>query len=769
MNKYSGFRFLLLCLSICAMMFSAVGQSEQSVSIIPKPVSLTTKPGHFEINSATTIYYSSEELKSSAEFLQTYLKKYYNLSPSIKQGNADKGIVLTTKVIGHNIPGAYNFLSDSKIVLVQGDNKEGVFYGVQSLIQLIPPASSGKLMIPSVEILDYPRFSYRGMHLDVCRHFFPVDFVKKYIDYLALHKMNYFHWHLTDDQGWRIEIKKHPKLTQIGGCREGTLIGRYPGKGYDSIKYCGYYTQDQIRDIVKYAADRQITIVPEIEMPGHALAALAAYPELGCTGGPYATGMTWGVFDEVFCAGNENTFRLLEDVIDEVAALFPGKYIHIGGDECPKTRWKTCPKCQKRIKDHNLKDEHELQSYFIQRMEKYVNSKGKIIIGWDEILEGGLAPNATVMSWRGEEGGIEAAKQRHDVIMTPTSFCYFDYSQTINEDSITFGGYVPVEKVYGYEPIPAELTEEQGKHILGAQGNVWTEYIHYPSRVEYTIFPRLTALSEVLWSAKEARNWDDFSTRLQTMFKRYEKWNAQYSRAFYELKEAIIPAPGNNGVIWKLSSRLDNAKIVISDKKDNNTPFPGVTVTDDAVMLHVKSDGTFFGKLFEENKEKYTAKQRFSLNKATGKFIVLKNQPSSKFPGNGGAFGLVNGVISDVGMQSTEWLGWNGGDMEAIIHMDGQEYFSEVTIHALDHNPSWIYHPSALHVSVSDNGYDFTPVAATRDFQPTENFMGTMKVVFDQVKAKYLKIEVKNFGRITGDNPGSGTIGWLFLDEIIVK
>lgn len=378
------------------------------------------------------------------------------------------------------IPGAYRMQVKKNGIYVSGDNENGVFYGVQTLLQLLPVNKSSTLSIPYVNIEDYPRFAYRGLHLDVGRHFFPINFIKKYIDYIAFHKMNYFHWHLTEDQGWRIEIKKYPELAKTAAYRNGTIIGHFPGKGNDSIRYGGIYTQEEVKEIVAYAAKRYITVIPEIEMPGHSLAALTAYPNLGCTGGPYKVQETWGVFDDVYCAGNDSVFQFLQDVMDEVIPLFPSQYVHIGGDESPKKRWQVCPKCQKRIKDNNLKDEHELQSYFIQRMEKYINGKGKTIIGWDEILEGGLAPNAVVMSWRGEKGGVEAAKQNHDVIMTPTTYVYFDYAQTKKEDSLTIGGFVPIQKVYGYEPVPKELSAEQAKHILGAQANLWTEYVTNP-------------------------------------------------------------------------------------------------------------------------------------------------------------------------------------------------------------------------------------------------------------------------------------------------
>ena len=417
-----------------------------------------------------------------------------------------------------------------------------------------------ELTIPAVVIEDAPRYSYRGMHLDVGRHFFSKDFIKKYIDLMAMHKMNTFHWHLTEDQGWRIEIKKYPKLTTVGSTRFGSLIGLHhnSGNSNDETEYGGFYTQEDIKEIVKYATDRYIRVIPEIELPGHSSAAIAAYPNLSCfpneptivnkdvmsKKGKEVQALvqakivqeTWGVFNDVYCAGKEETFAFLQDVLDEVITLFPSEYIHIGGDECPKKNWERCPNCQARIKNENLHDEHELQSYFIQRMEKYLNSKGKKIIGWDEILEGGLAPNATVMSWRGTKGGIEAAKQHHDVIMTPGHSCYFDHYQTKDKESepLAIGGKTTVEDVYAYDPTPKELSPEDQKFILGAQGNVWTEYIGTTDYVEYMVLPRMTALSEVIWSSKESKQWEDFKKRLIKFRDRYDAMELNYAKHVFK-------------------------------------------------------------------------------------------------------------------------------------------------------------------------------------------------------------------------------------------
>lgn len=533
--------------SIFLFLLSYTTTHSQEVSIIPQPTKLVVSQGSFNITSKTQIVLAGGGLEKSANFFNDFLQKFYGLKLKVVSKAVSKNnIVLQYNKMGYPIAGAYNMHINKEGVLIEGDNATGTFYGIQSLIQLLPTEKTNTLTVPLVEIEDKPRFAYRGMHLDVGRHFFPTSYIKKYIDFIAMHKLNTFQWHLTEDQGWRIEIKKYPKLTSIGAYRNGTIVGRFPGKSNDGKRDGGFYTQEEIKEVVKYAADRFVTIIPEIELPGHASAAIAAYPQLSCfpdsstkhpVKSPWAgttTGkqvqQTWGVFEDVF-APTEYTFHFLQDVLDEVLALFPSKYIHIGGDECPKEAWKKSAFCQQLIKDKNLKDEHGLQSYFIQRIEKYLNGKGRQIIGWDEILEGGLAPNAAVMSWRGETGGIAAAKQKHEVIMTPTTYVYFDYSQTKHEDSVTIGGYLTLKMVYDYEPIPKQLSKEDEKYIIGAQANLWTEYIPNTSKLEYMLFPRLTALSEVLWSAKENKNWSNFEKKLNTQFKRYDFWNWNYSKA----------------------------------------------------------------------------------------------------------------------------------------------------------------------------------------------------------------------------------------------
>ncbi|MFZ6012337.1 MAG: beta-N-acetylhexosaminidase, partial [Bacteroidota bacterium] len=507
------------------------------IDIVPKPVSLTAGTDAVDWDESVAIIAKTDDEKQVAELLQGLLQGKNLQATTAETADDEDKITLSTINDTTLGPEGYKLSVNENGVTIQANTGAGLFYGAQTLMQLL--SADGK-KVPFAEITDYPRFAYRGVHLDVGRHMFPPEFIKKYIDLMARHKYNRFHWHLTEDQGWRIEIKKYPKLQEVAAYRTETVVGHAATASrdkskYDGQRYGGFYTQDEVKDIVKYAADRKITIIPEIELPGHSQAALTAYPELGCTGGPYEVARTWGVFNDIYCAGKEEPFTFLQDVLDEVMALFPSTYIHIGGDECPKESWQKCKLCQKRIKTEKLKDEHELQSYFIRRIEKYLNSKGRQIIGWDEILEGGLAPNATVMSWRGEEGGIAAAKQNHDVVMTPGNWCYFDhYQDTTGNEPLAIGGFTPVSEVYAYEPIPPQLTAEEAKHVLGAQANVWTEYMATTEYVEYMVYPRACAMAEVLWTPKENRNYQDFRERMKTHAQRLEEWKVNYAKHMFQ-------------------------------------------------------------------------------------------------------------------------------------------------------------------------------------------------------------------------------------------
>ena len=514
------YKNIFLILIVLITSFSTITNAQDNgpnMGIIPAPVSIKKNTGTFTLSRETSIVADSPDNKAIL-FLADYLhsKKMLNIHPKANSGNDVANSIVLTSSGTDGLPAeGYRLTITPERITIAGKGA-GLFYGIQTLIQLIPAEGMASLSLPCVQIEDYPRFGYRGMMLDVCRHFFSVEFVKKYIDLMAAYKFNTFHWHLTDDQGWRIEIKKYPRLTTIGSQRAQTVIGNYHDRTpqqYDNTPYGGFYTQDQIRDVVKYAADRYITIIPEIEMPGHSEAALAAYPELSCDPSrTYKVSETWGVFYDVYCP-SEKTFTFLQDVLTEVMDLFPSKYIHIGGDEVPKNVWKESPFCQKLIKKLKLKNEEGLQSYFIQRMEKFVNSKGRSIIGWDEILEGGLSPNATVMSWRGEAGGIAAAQQNHDVIMTPGSGgLYLDAAQgKLSDEPVGIGGYSPLQKTYSYNPTPPSLTPDQQKHILGAQANLWTEYIPTEAKADYMLLPRLLAVSELNWTPLANKNFNDFA------------------------------------------------------------------------------------------------------------------------------------------------------------------------------------------------------------------------------------------------------------------
>ncbi|RNC79907.1 MAG: beta-N-acetylglucosaminidase [Balneola sp.] len=534
---------LLFCILLLNAQFLSAYQSSE-ISIIPKPVHMEEGQGSFSIEDGITIFYSDPSLEGISTQLNDLLfvtnwKGYEVISGT--ESN-DKGIYLSLMDSEDIHPEGYELeVSESKIT-IKGSTAAGVFYGIQTLRQLLPEQiehTDPSLVtrdvawnIPVVEIQDFPRFQYRGMHLDVARHFFPVEFVKRYIDLIAMYKYNRFHWHLTEDQGWRIEIKQYPLLTEIGAWRDSTLIGNYGTGKYDGIRYGGYYTQDEIREIVAYAKERYVTVIPEIELPGHSTAAIAAYPELGCFNQDIDVATTWGVFEDIYCP-KEETFEFLENVLDEVIELFPSTYIHIGGDEAPKKQWEESEVAQEVIQREGLADEHELQSYFITRIESYLNSKGRQIIGWDEILEGGLAPRATVMSWRGEQGGIEAAKMGHNVIMTPNGSNYFDHYQAENErEPIAICCLTTLEDIYGYEPVPAELNEEESRYVLGAQGNVWTEYMHTGAKVEYMAFPRVIGLSEVLWTPKSDKEWERFLIRLQSHFLRMDYLNVNAAQHY---------------------------------------------------------------------------------------------------------------------------------------------------------------------------------------------------------------------------------------------
>lgn len=527
----------LIILSVISLL--GFGQGTE-VSIIPQPNKVVRLSGEFTLHEDVPIVLSDASLQPIVSYFNNRIKTATGFNLTVSSSDEIGAVISLSIDPTITQKEGYHLSVNENGIAIAANAPNGLFYGIQTLLQLLPTSIySDELVpderwtIPHVDISDAPRFGYRGVMLDVSRYFFTKAEVKQLIDLLALHKINMFHWHLTDDQGWRIEIKKYPKLTEVGSKRSETLVGHWlynrPHR-FDGIPHEGFYTQEDVKEIVAYAQDRFITIIPEIEMPGHSSAALAAYPELACNDGPFSVSTVWGVHQNLYCP-TEKTFLFLEDVLNEVMALFPGTYIHVGGDEAVKKQWKQSQFCQDLIRENDLKDEQGLQSYFIKRIDRFLTSKGRKLIGWDEILDGGLSPNATVMSWRGIDGGIAAAKQGHDVVMTPTSHCYFDYYQSKKKrkEPLAIGGYVPLSKVYGFEPIPEALSEQEAKHILGAQGNIWAEYISTVSHMQYMALLRIAALSEVTWSTKEARNWEDFKARLNVQRERYDALKYNYS------------------------------------------------------------------------------------------------------------------------------------------------------------------------------------------------------------------------------------------------
>ena len=774
MNKYlTAILFSFLFFFSCGENDKTALSKKNEYHIIPQPQSLSPKDGQFTINEKTTLIFSTEEaVQKLANWFLQKVEKGTGLQLNFNADNPSKNKIVLVLDKEMTAEEGYSLSVNADQIIAKAKNPIGLFYALQTLRQLLPPQfESGQQekgiawTVPALELSDAPRFPYRGMHLDVARHFFDVATVKQYIDQLAFHKLNYFHWHLTEDQGWRIEIKKYPKLTEIGGYRNGTLIGHANDKPheFDGKRYGGFYTQEEIKEVVEYAATQFVTVVPEIELPGHAQAALTAYPELSCTDEPLEVWKRWGVSDNVFCP-TEETFEFLENVLEEVIALFPGKYIHIGGDECPKTKWEESAFCQQLMRKEGLKDEHELQSYFIRRIEKFINSKGRQIIGWDEILEGGLAPNATVMSWRGISGGIEAAKSGHDVIMTPTSHCYFDYYQSDHPDEpLAIGGFLPLEKVYSYEPIPEELNEAEAKYVLGAQANVWTEYIPTTKQLEYMTFPRMCALAEVVWSKKEARDFDNFLQRVYPHLTRLQKMGIEAANHFYDVKASIQPNEGKVEV--KFNTLAPDAEIYYT--LDGSEPSSKSMKYETSVKIE-KSSQIKAGVILEDRNLGRKMEQTFDIHKAAGKKITLSTTPHPKYRGDGNA-SIINGVLgSDERYGDKEWLGFDGEDLEAIIDLGEEKELTEASLRFFKGEAQWIYLPSKVELSVSQDGKTYEKVGAANKIEGETKVVET-KIALTQVKGRYVKASIKNYGKIPADREGGGHASWLFVDEIRIR
>ena len=751
---------LALVLTFCTGMIACSGGKavKGDYGVVPLPQEVTLTNGNpFVLSPSTKIFYpeGNDKMKKNAEFLASYIKEITGYELATATGQPGKGISL---VIDQSIqnPEGYQLTVSDNGIRIAGSTDAGVFYGIQTLRKSIPATAQGmNVELPAATINDYPRFAYRGMMLDVSRHFFPVDSVKTYLDILALHNQNTFHWHLSDDQGWRIEIKKYPELTQIGSKRKETVIGHNSGT-YDGKEYGGFYTQDQIRDVINYAAERHITIIPEIDMPGHQLAALATYPELGCTGGPYDVWGQWGVADDVICAGNEKSMQFLEDVLSEVIDLFPSEYIHVGGDEAGKSAWKKCPKCQALMKEKGMKNVDELQSYMIHRAEEFLNSKDRKLIGWDEILEGGLAPEATVMSWRGEDGGIKSARMGHDVVMTPGNYMYLDFYQADPKTQpYAIGGYTPIKKVYSYDPVPADsLTAEECRHILGVQANTWTEYIQTPEHLEYMMFPRALAVAEIGWTPQELRTWEDFKPRMNNHISKLHRMGINAFTLSDELEVTMLVDTVEKQIEVVLDAEKYPAEIRYTT--DGSVPVASsalyagpITVQDSA---HIKAaifrDGVLQGTPTEK---------KVDYHRAINKPIHYNSKLYEGYMA-GGTNALLDGYRGGLTYLDGRWQGYLD-DLDCVIDMEEETDIHKVSIRFMQLIGPGVFQPGQVELLTSEDGENFI----SRGIVPTTVTADDPDLLFQEYtfdgnwKTRYIRLKAPRA------NPG-----FIFADEIVV-
>jgi hexosaminidase len=715
---------------IC-LLFACSNPEIKEVNLIPKPQNITVNEGIFSLGFSTGLITDSTFIDEA-----NYLKELLNLSFKGK-----KNIIRLSQIEGLKDE-AYQLEITKEQLHLSASSNVGLMRGIQTLRQLLPAGYEDKgvvAKIPCLIIHDSPRFKWRGMLLDCCRHFMDKEFAMRYIDLLAYHKMNVLHWHLTEDQGWRIEIDKYPKLTEIGAWRTEK----------DGSKYGGFYTKEDIKEILAYAKTRHITVVPEIEFPGHSVAAIASYPYLSCTGDSINVGTDWGVYKDIYCAGNDTVFAFMEDVLTEVMELFPSKYIHIGGDEAPKYRWEHCKKCQQRITVEGLHDAHELQSYFITRIEKFLNENGRQLIGWDEILEGGLAPSATVQSWRGEEGGIAAAKSGHDAIMSPTSHCYFDYGLDATD----------LKEVYHYEPIPAELTEDEAKHILGGECNMWSE--RAPQElVDSKVFPRILAMCEVLWSSSE-KDYDNFYSRVQKHYPKLDALGVTYGFESVPITSTVVFNSDSFAISlfmgvpdMHLEYQLNNG-----DWQAYTTPF-GTNTTSTLKARGFKNENPY-GEF----------KQEIIKHIATGKKVTYTIPYSRHYKGTGDN-NLTDGLLGSIeNFRDGYYQGFSGTDMEVIIDLGQNTTFSNIETTFFQYYLSWIVLPTSVSYAISDDGKNFIEIANITNEIPLMKegkFKYTFNFEKENTKAKYLKVSAKTVGKLPQEHPAAGSDAWIFVDEIII-
>ena len=770
--------FLLLSVALAAACATETKEGN-ILNVVPYPNEVQMGEGVFDAKGAAVTYDQAIEAPA-VNVITAFAEKLSVVSGvqnAVSAGTADNGFVF---VQNDEVPSeAYVLDVKPGCVKVEASGLRGFNYAIQTIKQMLPveifgngPAPKASWTIPAVYVKDEPRFAYRGMHLDECRHFFGIDEVKRYLDVMEIHKLNKFHWHLTEDQGWRIEIKKYPRLTEVGSVRKGTCIKK-DFTSHDGVPYGEglWYTQDQIREVVAYAAAKGIDVIPEIDLPGHMIAALAAYPELGCTGGPYEVWTRWGVSEDLLCAGNEKVYEFLEDILSEVCEMFPGEYIHIGGDECPKVRWEQCPKCQAKIKALGLKDkngykaEHFLQSYVMSRMSEFLNAKGRKVIGWDELLEGEAAPNSTIMSWRGEEGGIEATRLGHDAIMTPSTYFYLDYYQSADLENEPFGigGYLPVEKCYSYEPFADEMTEEEKKHIIGVQANLWTEYIPSDEHLEYMLLPRMAALSEVQWCQMDNKDWNRFRESADNFCAIYDMAGYNYATHIFNVNGSVSVKDGS--VFVTLEAQGDTPvryTLDGSEPDENSILYEGPVKIEGACTIKAKS--------ILPNMKTRVFSKTFGSHKAMAKNAEVTSAAHHNY--NAGLpHSLTDGIRGTFNYKSTDWAGWYTGPFEAVIDMAGETY-STVTLGTVSVKYDWIFCPESIVISTSDDGKTFTEVAKAvygPEKEEAPNELKEYTLSFPETSARYLKVWAETTDEIPDWHEAAGKPGFLFVDEIVVR